>query len=116
MEFAGTASAQPSLSFLNSGTAPGSTSVRYDTCHGSSSAFRVNTSSQRASPPLFALASARNQRGQPAFLGMVYSASENSSGLWSGLPAGLLARPAFSRAPSMSASGPVTYSASSVLS
>ncbi len=112
VEFTGTDSAQPSASFLNSGTLPGATRVRYATWNGSSRLLRVNTSSQRAVPPLLPAASTTNQRGQPAFFGIVNFASVSFSGVWFGLPPGLFFWPAFRRAESMSARAPVVCSAS----
>jgi hypothetical protein len=74
---------------------------------------RVKTSSQWASVlPLLDRVSTTNQRGQPAFSGMVNFASVSFSGTWAGLPAGWFLWPASSLPPSMAASGPVTRSAS----
>lgn len=85
-----TGRAQPSLSFLNSGTSPGDMSVRYATCQGRFTSSRVKTSIHRKSPPRLAFVFATNQRGQPAFLGMVNSASDSSRSEWPGLPSGWL--------------------------
>lgn len=69
--------------------------------------MRVKTSSQRLLPRLEA-ESATNQRGQPAFFGIVYVVSVSSSALYEELPSGAVTCPALSLAPSMSPSAPET--------
>ena len=110
-----TGSANPSSSFSKTGTSSAATTVRYDTRQASSAPARVNTSSQRPLPRLEA-ESATNQRGQPAFFGIVYVVSVNSSALYEELPSGAVLCPARNLAPSMSASAPATRPASSARS